>query len=91
MNSPDSIKYLLYDVIKAILPYCTNEKEFQDYLQSKGVNVEFKLKRTTEEIEGISFSYDNDLVHLLKYYSLISEKYQECSLIQKAFLLYLHD
>ena len=59
LNSPDSIKYLLYDVIKAILPYCTNEKEFQDYLQSKGVNVEFKLKRTTGEIEGISFSYDN--------------------------------
>lgn len=49
----------MYDVIKAILPYCTNEKEFQDYLQSKGINVKFKLKRTTEEIEGISFSYDN--------------------------------
>ena len=59
LNSPDSIKYLLHDVIKAILPYCTSEKEFQEYLQSKGVNVEFKLKRTTEEIEGISFSYDN--------------------------------
>lgn len=59
LNSPDKVKYLLYDVIKAILPYCTNEKELQDYLQSKGVNVEFKLKRTTEEIEGISFSYDN--------------------------------
>ncbi len=55
LNSPDSIKYLLHDVIKAILPYCTSEKEFQDYLQSKGVNVEFKLKRTTEEIEGVSF------------------------------------
>lgn len=59
LDNPDKVKYLLYDVIKAILPYCTNEKEFQDYLQSKGVNVEFKLKRTTEEIEGVSFSYDN--------------------------------
>lgn len=59
LDNPDKVKYLLYDVIKAILPYCTNEKEFQDYLQSKGVNVEFKLKRTTGEIEGISFSYDN--------------------------------
>lgn len=59
LNSPDSIKYLLYDVIKAILPYCTSEKEFQNYLQSKGVNVEFKLKRTTGETEGISFNYDN--------------------------------
>lgn len=59
LNSPDSVKYLLYDVIKAILPYCTNEKEFQDHLQNKGVNVEFKLKRTTGGIEGISFSYNN--------------------------------
>lgn len=59
LDNPDNVKYLLYDVIKVILPYCTSEKEFQDYLQSKGVNVEFKLKRTTGEIEGISFSYDN--------------------------------
>lgn len=49
----------MYDVIKAILPYCTSEKEFQDYLQSKGVNVEFKLKRTTGDVEGISFNYVN--------------------------------
>lgn len=59
LNNPDKVKYLLHDAIKAILPYCTSEKELQEYLQSKGVNVEFKLKRTTEEIEGISFSYDN--------------------------------
>ena len=59
LNNPDKVKYLLYDVIKVILPYCTSEKEFQDYLQSKGVNVEFKRRRTTGEIEGISFSYDN--------------------------------
>lgn len=59
LDNPDKVKYYIHDAIKAVLPYCTNEKEFQDYLQSKGVNVEFKLKRTTGEIEGISFSYDN--------------------------------
>lgn len=59
LDNSDKVKYLLYDVIKAILPYCTSEKEFQDYLQSKGVNVEFKLKRTTGDIEGISFNYAN--------------------------------
>jgi hypothetical protein len=59
LRNPDSVKYLLHDIIKAILPYCTNEKEFQDYLQSKGINVEFKHRRTTGEIEGISFNYDN--------------------------------
>lgn len=59
LNNPDSVKYLLYDIIKAILPYCISEKEFQDCLQNKGINVEFKLKRTSGEIEGISFKYDN--------------------------------
>lgn len=59
LDNPDKVKYLLDDIIKAILPYCTNEKELQNYLQSKGVYVEFKLKRTSAEIEGISFSYDN--------------------------------
>jgi len=59
LRSPDSVKYLLHDIIKAILPYCTSEKEFQNFLQSKGINVEFKQRRTTGEIEGISFNYDN--------------------------------
>jgi len=59
LRNPDAVKYLLYDIIKAILPYCTNEKEFQGYLQSKNINVEFKHKRTSGEIEGISFNYDN--------------------------------
>lgn len=59
LRNPDAVKYLLYDIIKAILPYCTSEKELQDYLQSKDISVEFKRKRTTGEIEGISFNYDN--------------------------------
>jgi hypothetical protein len=59
LRNPDAVKYLLYDIIKAILPYCTSEKEFQGYLKSKNINVEFKHKRTTGEIEGISFNYDN--------------------------------
>jgi len=59
LRNPDAVKYLLYDIIKAILPYCSSEKEFQGYLQSKNINVEFKHKRTTGEIEGVSFNYDN--------------------------------
>lgn len=59
LRNPDAVKYLLHDIIKAILPYCTNEKEFQSYLLSKGINVEFKHKRTSGEIEGISFNYDD--------------------------------
>lgn len=59
LRSPDSVKYFLHDIIKAISPYCTSEKEFQHFLQSKGINVEFKQRRTTGEIEGISFNYDN--------------------------------
>jgi len=49
----------LYDIIKAILSYCTSEKEFQEFLQSKDIHAEFKRKRTTGEVEEISFNYDN--------------------------------
>ena len=59
LRNPDAVKYLLHDIVKAILPYCTNGKDFHDFLQSKNINVEFKHKRTTGEIEGISFNYDN--------------------------------
>jgi hypothetical protein len=59
LRNPDAVKYLLHDIIKVVLSYCANEKEFQNYLQSKGINVEYKHKRTTGEIEGISFNYDN--------------------------------
>ncbi|WP_236264014.1 DUF3945 domain-containing protein [Dysgonomonas sp. Marseille-P4677] len=57
-HNPDKVKYYIYDTVKAALPRCKNEKDLQLLLQKAGIETEFKLKRTTGEVEGISFRYD---------------------------------
>jgi len=52
---PDKAKYKIYDTIKVLLPFCKNENELQILLKKVGIETEFKLKRTIDEIEGISF------------------------------------
>jgi len=59
LNNPDKVKYKIYDTIKVLLPYCKNENELQTLLKKVGVETEYKLKRTTGEIEGISFKMGN--------------------------------
>lgn len=59
LRSPDKVKYLIYDTVKVVLSHCKTEKELQSLLLKSGINTEFKLKRTTGEVEGISFSYGN--------------------------------
>ncbi|OJV78771.1 MAG: hypothetical protein BGO34_02235 [Bacteroidia bacterium 44-10] len=57
LKNPDKVKYHIYDTIKAVLPQCKDEKELQSLLLKSGIHTEFKLKRTTEEVEGLSFRY----------------------------------
>lgn len=57
LKNLDKVKYHIYDTIKAVLPQCKDEKELQSLLLKSGINTEFKLKRTTGEVEGISFRY----------------------------------
>jgi len=59
LNDPDKVKYKIYDAIKVLLPFCKNENELQTLLKKVGIDTELKLKRTTDEIEGISFRYGN--------------------------------
>jgi hypothetical protein len=59
LNNPDKVKYQIHDAVKFVLPYCKNEKELQAVLQKAGVETEFKRRRTTGEIEGISFRYND--------------------------------
>lgn len=59
LHDPDKVKYQIYDAVKFVLPYCKNEKELQTLLQRAGIETEFKLRRTTGEIEGISFRYND--------------------------------
>lgn len=57
LKNPDKVKYHIYDTIKAVLPQCKDEKELQSLLLKSGIHTEFKLKRATAEVEGISFRY----------------------------------
>jgi hypothetical protein len=57
LKNLDKVKYHIYDTIKAVLPQCKDEKELQSLLLKSGIHTEFKLKRTTGEVEGVSFRY----------------------------------
>ena len=57
LDNPDKVKYKVHDAIKAVLPYCKGSDELKILLEKIGIETEFKLKRTTGEIEGISFRY----------------------------------
>jgi hypothetical protein len=57
LKNPDKVKYHIYDTIKAVLSQCKDEKELQSLLLKSEIKTEFKLKRTTGEVEGLSFRY----------------------------------
>ena len=58
LNNPDKIKYLIHDAVAFVLPYCKNENDLQSLLERTGIETELKRRRTTGEIEGISFRCD---------------------------------
>ena len=58
LNDPDKVKYYIYDAIKAVLPDCNTPGELRSMLKKSGIETEFKLQRTTGEVEGISFRYN---------------------------------
>ncbi len=59
LDNPDKVKYKIHDIIKAALPLCTTPSDLKSFLKELDIETEFKLKRNTNEIEGISFSYNN--------------------------------
>lgn len=59
LDNPDIVKYYIYDAIKSVLPDCKNPADLRLGLLKLGISLEYKLKRTTKEIEGVSLRYDN--------------------------------
>lgn len=59
LDNPDKVKYYIHDAIKAVLPNCKNPADLRLGLQKFRIELEYKLKRTTREIEGVSFRYNN--------------------------------
>lgn len=59
LNNPDKTKYHIYDTIKSVLSGCKNPADLRFALQKFNIEIDYKFKRTTREIEGVSFRYDN--------------------------------
>lgn len=59
LNNPSKPKYYIYDALKAVPSTCKNPANLRFALQKFGIEIDYKHKRTTNEIEGVSFRYDN--------------------------------
>ncbi len=59
LNDPDKVKYYIYDAIKTVLPDCKTPADLRLNLLKFGIELEYKLRRTTRELEGVSFRYEN--------------------------------
>jgi hypothetical protein len=59
LREPDKAKYYIHDAIKSVLPGCKTPNDLRYNLQKFGIELEYKHKRTTSEIEGVSFWYGN--------------------------------
>jgi len=59
LKNPDKIKYFIYDAIKTVLPSCKNPADLRFALEKYGIEIDYKFKRGSNEIEGVSFKYEN--------------------------------
>lgn len=59
LNDPDKVKYYIHDAIKAVMPDCKIPADLRFSLKKYGIEIEYKYKRTTNEIEGVSFRYND--------------------------------
>ena len=59
LNDPDKVKYYIHDAIKAVLPDCKVPADLRFGLKKFRVELEYKFKRGTNQIEGVSFRYND--------------------------------
>lgn len=59
LKNPDKIKYYIYDAIKSVLPDCKNPADLRFALEKHGIEIDYKFKRGSNEIQGVSFKYEN--------------------------------
>ena len=55
LKGKDQIKYELHDTIKSTLKTAVNWKQLEWALKKQGINIDYKFKSGTKEIQGISF------------------------------------
>ncbi|MFD1167296.1 relaxase/mobilization nuclease domain-containing protein [Sphingobacterium daejeonense] len=61
LKGNDRTKYQIYDTVKAGIRNSKNWTELQNYIRYKGVEMQFKYRSSSAEIQGISFSKDGQV------------------------------
>lgn len=56
LQGNDRTRYQIYDTVKAGIRHSRNWKDLQDYIRYRGVEMQFKYRSGTDEVQGISFS-----------------------------------
>ncbi|MDR2911716.1 MAG: relaxase/mobilization nuclease domain-containing protein [Alistipes sp.] len=58
LRDPDSVKYAIYDAVKAALPQCKNWGDLEKRLAQEGIAVTFKYSGGTDIRQGVIFGKD---------------------------------
>lgn len=56
LREPDKSKYEIYEAIKEVLPNCTSWENLTTNLKQHDINVQFRYRSRTNNIQGVSFS-----------------------------------
>ncbi|KAA6340516.1 hypothetical protein EZS27_011612, partial [termite gut metagenome] len=59
LNEPDKTKYEIYKTIKSALKSSKDWKQFKSTLNRENIELKFKYKGQTNEVQGISFSKED--------------------------------
>ncbi|MFR9543643.1 MAG: relaxase/mobilization nuclease domain-containing protein [Rikenellaceae bacterium] len=59
LRGSERVKHDIYHAIREEIVYCHKVEELQTRLKSRGVEMEYKYRRGTAEVQGISFTKDN--------------------------------
>ncbi len=59
LQGTERTRHEIFHAVKAEIAHCRTFTELQNRLNMHGVGIEFKLRRGTNEVQGISFTKDN--------------------------------
>ena len=59
LREPDAPKYRIYDALVRHVPQSRSWNELQNRLQAEGIEIGFKTKGSTSQVEGVRFTMNN--------------------------------
>ena len=59
LREPDATKYQIYDALVKNVPLSKSWKELEQRLKAENIDVNFKTKGSTSQIEGVRFTANN--------------------------------